>query len=251
MESFERAILLEPQIVGWWKEIGYESICNDVNELVLEGALLILFPPSPTQEWICPSVENVTMRLKDLMDIGFNLNNKVIIDILQIFDHKLDDIGEIIWIAFTTIRTGETTFSFVSGLFEEAFKTIRCLKKSTILNFLKSKTDQHELIIKQIVEKIFNNENVYDFEFKSRRKSLILSPKVYEFILMTYGNESDLTFMCFKDIAFLKIYYDNPLNASPTQSSTSIIGSINDIYEIYKQKIKYIPEYIEQLKRAK
>jgi len=116
------------------------------------------------------------------------------------FEHRLDDIGEIIWNAFTTIRTEDTTFSFVFGLFQEAFEHMRCHKKLIILNFLKSRSEQHELIVKQIVEQRFKNENVDDLEFRTRRKSLIFSSKIYEFILNTYGIGSDLALMYFKEI---------------------------------------------------
>ncbi|CAG8708465.1 12558_t:CDS:1 [Funneliformis mosseae] len=240
-----RAILLESQLVGLWKEIGYNDICSDINDIVLEGAMLILFPPTPPLEWICPSVDQVVTRLNNLIELGFDLSNKIVMNILQLFEHRLDDIGETIWNAFTTIRTEETTFSFVFGLFREAFEPTRCQRKLFIINFLKSKTEQHDLIIKQILEQRFNDENIDDFEFRSRRKSLILSPQIYEFILNTYGNESDLTLMCFKDILFLKIYYDDPLNASLAQSSTT--ESIDAIYDIYKQKI---PKNIELLKHT-
>jgi hypothetical protein len=42
-----RSILIYPDLVILWKEIGYYEICSDVNELVMQGALLILFPLTP------------------------------------------------------------------------------------------------------------------------------------------------------------------------------------------------------------
>ena len=124
-----RPILLRPQLTELWKKIGYVDICSNINEPVLEGAMLILFPPSPPTEWICPPVEKVVMRLNELIELGFELSDYVVVNILQIFEHRLDDIGEIIWNAFTTIRTGDTTFSFVFGLFQEAFEHRRCQRK--------------------------------------------------------------------------------------------------------------------------
>jgi len=29
-----------------WKKIGYENICEDYNNVVIEGCLLVLFPPN-------------------------------------------------------------------------------------------------------------------------------------------------------------------------------------------------------------
>ena len=38
-----RAILIHPEIVEFWNQIGYYDICKDVNNLVLQGSSLILF----------------------------------------------------------------------------------------------------------------------------------------------------------------------------------------------------------------
>jgi hypothetical protein len=66
-----RAILVHPDLVNLWKKIGYYEICNDVNDLVMQGALLILFPPTPPINWICPNVDTVVKRLRQLLDLGF------------------------------------------------------------------------------------------------------------------------------------------------------------------------------------
>ena len=34
-----------------WKRIGYYEIGTDINELVMQGALLILFPPTSSNDW--------------------------------------------------------------------------------------------------------------------------------------------------------------------------------------------------------
>jgi hypothetical protein len=46
-----------------WKEIGHHEICNDVNELIMQGALLILFPTTPPSDWECPGVRAIATRL--------------------------------------------------------------------------------------------------------------------------------------------------------------------------------------------
>ena len=68
-----RAILIHPDLVVLWKEIGYYEICIDVNELVMPGALLILFPPTPPDDWERPSVNAVMNCLRQLTDFGFQL----------------------------------------------------------------------------------------------------------------------------------------------------------------------------------
>ncbi|CAG8716548.1 1181_t:CDS:2, partial [Funneliformis mosseae] len=95
-----RAILIHPDLVNLWKEIGYSDICNDVNDLVMQGALLILFPPTPASDWNCPTVSIVIARLKELIKLGFQLKYIVIVDALHMFEHRLDEIGDILWDAF-------------------------------------------------------------------------------------------------------------------------------------------------------
>src|SRR5437868_6044658 len=75
-----RGILIHPDLVNLWKQIGYHEICNDVNDLVMQGELLILFPPTPALDWVCPSAETVTSRLAELRNLGFQLKDNFIID---------------------------------------------------------------------------------------------------------------------------------------------------------------------------
>ncbi|PKC55744.1 hypothetical protein RhiirA1_542393 [Rhizophagus irregularis] len=73
----------------------------------LERALLILFPPTPASDWSCPSIEMVISRLAELINLGFSLKDNVIIDALRMFEHRLDEIGDILWDAFLAIRSGD------------------------------------------------------------------------------------------------------------------------------------------------
>ncbi|CAG8729948.1 7700_t:CDS:1, partial [Funneliformis mosseae] len=199
-----RAILLDARLVELWKEIGYTEICSDTNNLVISGALLILFPPSPPSGWLCPTADDVKLRLTKLIELGFKLDDKSIVDALQMYENKLDIYGDILWNAFTTIRSGEPNLSFLSDLFKEAFEPSRALKKTLFLNFLKSKCECHEQIVRQIVVQKFKEEYVEDIDFEIRRKSLILSPKVYQFIIEAYGHGSEIASICFVDLLSLK-----------------------------------------------
>ncbi|CAG8564684.1 12231_t:CDS:1 [Funneliformis mosseae] len=121
-----RAILLDESLVQLWN-------------LVISGALLILFPPSPPPGWLCPTADDVKFRLTKLIELGFKLDDNSIVDALQMFENKLDIYGDIFWNVFTTIRSGESNFSLLFGLFKEAFEPSRGLKTSLFLNFLKSR----------------------------------------------------------------------------------------------------------------
>ncbi|CAG8603188.1 5982_t:CDS:1 [Funneliformis mosseae] len=151
-----RTILIHPDLVNLWKQIGYEEICEDLNDLVLRGALLILFPSAPSSDWVCPTVSNVISRLNDLISLGFILKDSVIIDALHMFEHRLDEIGNILWSVFCTIRFSETIDSLALNFFREALKPERNLKKDYLINFLKSKFDHHEQVIK-VVAHYFKN----------------------------------------------------------------------------------------------
>ncbi|CAG8753098.1 7205_t:CDS:1, partial [Funneliformis mosseae] len=112
LNAIARAILLDASLVHLWKEIGYTEICDDTNDLVMSGALLILFPPSSPSGWFFPTPENVTNRLTKLIELGFKLTDKTIVDTLQMYENQLDDYGNIFWNVFTTIRSGESSVSF-------------------------------------------------------------------------------------------------------------------------------------------
>jgi hypothetical protein len=54
-----RAILIHPDLVLMWKEIGYYEICNDINKLVMQSTPLILFLTTPPNDCECPSVRAI------------------------------------------------------------------------------------------------------------------------------------------------------------------------------------------------
>jgi hypothetical protein len=99
-----RAILIHPDLIILWKKIGYYEICSDVNELVMQGALLILFPPTPPDDWEHPSVNNVVDRLNQLINLGFQLTDVVMEEALHLFEHKLNDIGDILVTSFQIVQ---------------------------------------------------------------------------------------------------------------------------------------------------
>lgn len=241
-----RGILLHPYLVNLWKQIGYHEICNDLNDLVMQGALLILFPPTPAFDWACPSAVHVKSRLDELRNLGFKLKDNVIIGALHMFESRLDEIGNILWEAFIEIRSDERRNSLAYKLFREAFKPERNLKKDDMINFVMLKFEYHEQVIRSVVEKYFIEENMRDITL--RRKSLILSPIIYKYILVTFGNESELHSICFEDILVLRIYID--LSETPEMSPCdreSIISIFNTFIEA---GVLFRPEYLDLLRKA-
>ncbi|CAG8748585.1 8524_t:CDS:1, partial [Funneliformis mosseae] len=160
--------------------------------------------------------------------------------------HRLDEIGDILWDAFRTILSSESMDSLAYKLFREALKPERNLKKDELLNFLKSKFDYHERIVKEVVKNYFIEEKMSDITL--RRKSLILSQKVYQYILNTYGNKSELTLMCFEDILTLRIFIDSE---HESELSTCTYNSIISTFDLYrKANVSYIPTQLNLIKQA-
>src|SRR6266542_5361571 len=98
-----RAILIYPDLVILWKEIGYNKICSDVNELVMQGALLIFFLPTPPNNWECFDVNTIVACLKQLIDLRFQLTDNVIEETFHLFEHRLNEIGDLLMGSFQVI----------------------------------------------------------------------------------------------------------------------------------------------------
>ena len=81
-----RAILIYPELVQMWQEIGYDDICIHYNPLVIKAALLMLFPPKKPDNWTFPEITTIVKRLRELIDLGFKLNNKTMKDSIKVFN---------------------------------------------------------------------------------------------------------------------------------------------------------------------
>ncbi|CAI2166895.1 5736_t:CDS:1 [Funneliformis geosporum] len=85
-------------------------------------------------------------------------------------------------------------------------------------------------------------------DITKRRKSLILSQKVYQYILITYGNKSELTLMCFDDILTLRIFIDIEHESELSEYTYNSIKSTFDLYS--KANVPYNPAQLDLLKQA-
>jgi len=64
-----RAIIICPDLIKMWKQIGYHEVCIHYNRLVFRGTLLILFPPVKPANWKYPETEEIVKRLRQFIDI--------------------------------------------------------------------------------------------------------------------------------------------------------------------------------------
>ncbi|RIA79566.1 hypothetical protein C1645_845495 [Glomus cerebriforme] len=115
-----RAVLIYPDIVKCWKQIGYHEVCRDLNDIVIKGMFMMLFPMTPPANWVRPTPEFLAEKLKELIDIGFELNDDVIKSSIKIFKPKFDVMGETMIDSFVIIRGEHATEIAISALNEIA-----------------------------------------------------------------------------------------------------------------------------------
>ncbi|RIA87731.1 hypothetical protein C1645_827371 [Glomus cerebriforme] len=51
LNLLSRAVLIFPDIVKFWKQIGYHEVCKDLNNIVMQGMFMILFPQNSPANW--------------------------------------------------------------------------------------------------------------------------------------------------------------------------------------------------------
>ncbi|EXX57918.1 hypothetical protein RhiirA5_401425 [Rhizophagus irregularis] len=123
-----RAILIHPDLVILWKKIGYNEICSDFNELVVEGTLLVCFPPSPPNNWVCPSTEIIIEKLQKLFKLGFRLTDKIIEDSIKLFESRINVVGESLLNSFNKLQ-GDSTPPIVESTLIEIRKPVKKTRK--------------------------------------------------------------------------------------------------------------------------
>jgi hypothetical protein len=114
-----RAIILHPELTNLWKRIGYYDICQDLNQLVIEGFFISIFPNNPPPDWKRPDESTIINRLKDFTDRGFRITNDITRDIFLLLEHKLPEIGQVLVEVFKIInkKSGTTIDNSITDRF--------------------------------------------------------------------------------------------------------------------------------------
>src|SRR6185369_9967603 len=157
-----RAILIYPKLVNVWKKNGYHEIVNDVNDLVMQGSLLILYPPSPSEDWVKPGLDQVVEKLNSLILLGFELTDALIGDALILFEHRLKDIGEILIDAFAVVRILPKR-EIISICLTELLNPDRNLKRHDLLDFIVNQIENPEEEILSVFKKYEIVHSVADY----------------------------------------------------------------------------------------
>ena len=92
-------------------------------------------PPAQPLGWTKPDVKTVKERISELIDLGFQLNYSIIIDIFHLFEHRLDDVGKILIDSFAEIKKESQDF-FLRKCLIEILNPNYKLKNENIQDFL-------------------------------------------------------------------------------------------------------------------
>jgi hypothetical protein len=252
-----RAILIHPDLVNLWKRIGYHEICVDVNELVMQGALLILFPPTPSNDWESPGVNIVVARLRQLIELGFQLTDLVMEEAFHLFENRLNEVGIILMNAFQVIRNKSKPEIACSCLIR-AIRPERNHRKIDVLEFLMSNIEQPEIALEAALEayKVGFQLDVNSIKTTKGVRSLSVHSNLYYWVLKTYGRGSSITQKCFEDIIESRIWIDVKLQGTPDRNvpehlTTCAFNSICSIYlEFCNEKVPFKYNYLSYLQLA-
>ncbi|CAG8730375.1 9118_t:CDS:2 [Cetraspora pellucida] len=189
-------------------KIRYRSICEDVNRLVMKGALIMLFSPASATNWTPPNPEEVVERLSELIKLGFVLDYTVIVEILLI-ERQSVEIGNTMIKAFLQIKN-ESLEEFLHQCLIELFRAFRLdksLKKAYVLDFLYSLIDKdHEEVFFKAME--FDLENRLDDNIENPFTNLKFPAFYYSWILSKFGPVTKITNWCFNDILEKRVNVD-------------------------------------------
>ncbi|CAG8474144.1 13958_t:CDS:1 [Acaulospora colombiana] len=254
-----RAILIFPDLVKDWISIGYLQICRDVNDLVLQGALLIFFPPNSPEDYDQQNMNDVVEKLKQLTELGFELSASVMADVLCIFEDKLNRIGDILIESFREVHH-KSGSQIASECLKEVVKPEKNLKRRDVLIFLKKNVGNE---IQPEVNRIL--DHYYVGMRKSDLKDLdesveIIAPKLcslfYKWILEEFGSESETARKCFDNIILVRVWIDIKTKEFPRQTVPKSMASyacteICTLYEEFcKNEVPFQSDHLELISRA-
>ncbi|CAG8516089.1 22616_t:CDS:2 [Gigaspora margarita] len=200
------ACLEKEKICEYKKQTG-----NIDRPIIMQGAVLILYPPTPPEDWTRPSIKDVSDRLEELIEIGFELSYTIIGDIMQLFEQRLPAIGNTLIEAFIQARNDKKE-NLLSKCLIEALKPNRKLKGIEVFEFLYRTIDGDKeakfLDTMNFLLENKSNNNTLDNN-NGPFKPLEFSTMYYNWCLKRFGENATITEMCFEDILNTRISIDN------------------------------------------
>ncbi|CAG8692075.1 625_t:CDS:2 [Cetraspora pellucida] len=198
-----------------------------VDEIKINIFKFILYPKNLSLTY----VNKINERLSEFIELGFRLTYSLICDIFQLFEHRLDDIGEPLLESFSSLKKDE---HFFENCIIETIKPQRNLKKIDLLEFLyrNMKQNKEGIFLNAMKFHGLDNHLIDNEKLKTSTpiKSLSLSPIYYYWSLSKFKSNSLIASLCFKDILQTRIISDD-----------DILGPLFKGYlaEIYKLRVTF------------
>ncbi|CAG8805439.1 11947_t:CDS:2, partial [Dentiscutata erythropus] len=219
--------------------------------------------------YVMPTVKEIVEKLQELIDLGFKPTAAVILDILQLFENRLNNVGERIINSFISVRKNEKREEFYKKIVVEAIKSERNIKKVEVFNFLdqiignKSKSifmDAMKIIRGKSPSYSIGGTNAIE-DFHSVKsvtttpcyKPLSFNLTFYNWILMKFTENSEIAKFAFNDIIETRIGFDLYQNSSEYSLckfiETKFIEACN-IFKVYcNARNFFLVSYLELLKK--
>ncbi|CAG8577366.1 33916_t:CDS:2 [Gigaspora margarita] len=249
-----------------FSEISIKTDSKIFNKIDINGALLLLFPPVPPKDYVMPTIEEIVVKLQELLDLGFNLSNAVILDILQLFEKRLNSIGEKVIRSFISIRKNEGRDEFYKNIVAEAIKSERNTKVE-VLNFLEKIIGNKSKTIFMDAMKVFKGKHQFYSidqtstidEFQSVKstpcyKPLLFNIAFYNFVLIKFTEYSEIAQFAFNDIFETIISFDlyqNSKEFSNCKFLEAKFNEANNIFKIYcNARNFFLVSHLELLKKV-
>ncbi|CAG8501817.1 6594_t:CDS:2, partial [Cetraspora pellucida] len=200
----------------------------------------------------------VNGRLSEFIELGFKLSYSLICDIFQLFEQRLDDVGEILLASFISLKQ-DPHECFFKNCVTEAIKPERNLKKTNLLDFLYRKMNENQEQLFLNAMKFYGLDNyLIDYDkletYASSIRVLTLSSTYYHWALMTFKVDSPITSLCFNDILQTRISIDIRRQNSNMTFNRTIQCEIEiacNVYNIYCNAGNFfLPNYMELICHA-
>ncbi|CAI2193309.1 15071_t:CDS:2, partial [Funneliformis geosporum] len=153
---------------------------------------------------------------EDLIKLGFQLTSYVIEEVLHLFEHRLNEIGDLLMNSFQVIQNLSqvnrkiSKSDLASSCLIHAIKPERDLKKTDLLEFLNDIIDEPKNAMKKALDyhKVGFKFNAKSIKTTKEIRSLSVNSNIYYWILKSYGPKSEITQRCFDDIIESRIWVD-------------------------------------------
>ncbi|GES91753.1 hypothetical protein GLOIN_2v1793189 [Rhizophagus clarus] len=107
-------IVLYPDLVKLWKQIGYHEICKDTNCLVIRGVYSLSFPHNTDpHNRVRPDENAIFERLKTFIDLGFKLDYKAMRAVIYLFRDRISEVDQIVFKSFSLFCDDKSLVRFI------------------------------------------------------------------------------------------------------------------------------------------